>query len=177
MKHNSVILTIFIAAFALLQQARCQEQAKAEPKPETKLTAPEAAVVPIQAENNLKTDNAVPKITVEQLIHDFGKVGPGTKNICEFKFSNTGNALLKIEEIQTTCGCTVAELDKKEYAPGESGALKITFKVGKEAGQTSKRLFVKSNDKAVPKLAPMTVTLALVLVIAAAKSTVPVLST
>ena len=153
MKHNSVILTILIAAFAFLQQASCQEQAKAEPKSETKLTAPEAAAVSTQAENNAKTDNAVPKITVEQLIHDFNQVGPGTKNICEFKFTNTGNALLKIEEIQTTCGCTAAELGKREYAPGESGVIKITFRAGKEAGPTSKHLFVKSNDKAAPKLA------------------------
>ena len=29
-------------------------------------------------------------ITFEKTVHDFGQVSPGSKNVCEFKFKNTG---------------------------------------------------------------------------------------
>ena len=100
-----------------------------------------------------KSDQQVPTITFEKLIHDFGEVGPRTSNVYEFKFTNTGNALLKINGVQSTCGCAVAKLAKKEYSPGESGVVKVTYSSGPGAGSTTKRLYVRSNDKAQPSLA------------------------
>ena len=50
------------------------------------------------------------------------------------------------------CGCTVAELAKKDYAPGESGILKAAYRAGSKPGSTSKRIEVSSNDKAKPKV-------------------------
>ncbi|HUS74116.1 MAG TPA: DUF1573 domain-containing protein [Sedimentisphaerales bacterium] len=88
-----------------------------------------------------------PEITFEKLMHDFGDVAPGTTNTYEFKFTNTGNALLKIGKIKCSCGCTVAKLIKKEYAPGESGALKIMYSVGSRAGSARKTCSVPSNDR------------------------------
>jgi len=87
-----------------------------------------------------------PEITFEKLMHDFGDVAPGTTNTYEFKFTNTGNALLKIGKIRCTCGCTVTRLIKKEYAPGESGALKIMYSVGNRPGPARKTCSVPSND-------------------------------
>ncbi|HIJ52684.1 MAG TPA: DUF1573 domain-containing protein [Planctomycetes bacterium] len=87
-----------------------------------------------------------PEITFEKLMHDFGDVAPGTTNTYEFKFTNTGNALLKIGKIRCTCGCTVARLIKKEYAPGESGALKIMYSVSSRPGPARKTCSVPSND-------------------------------
>lgn len=87
-----------------------------------------------------------PEITFEKLMHDFGDVAPGTTNNYEFKFTNTGNALLKIGKIKCTCGCTVARLIKKKYAPGESGALKIMYSVGSRPGSARKTCSVPSND-------------------------------
>ena len=87
-----------------------------------------------------------PEITFEKLMHDFGDVAPGTTNTYEFKFTNTGNALLKIGKIKCTCGCTVVRLIKKEYAPGESGALKIMYSVGSRPGPARKTCSVPSND-------------------------------
>ena len=90
------------------------------------------------------------EITFEKLVHDFGEVGAGTKNSCEFKFKNTGDALLRIGKIRCPCGCTVAQLPKKEYAPGESGVVKITYSVGRYPGSTTKSCPVPSNDKKRP---------------------------
>jgi hypothetical protein len=91
-----------------------------------------------------------PRITFEKLTHDFGDISPGTKNPCEFKFTNTGNALLKIGKIKCSCGCTIATLDKTDYAPGESGILKIVYSASSSPGTTRKSCSIPSNDKKTP---------------------------
>jgi beta-lactamase regulating signal transducer with metallopeptidase domain len=98
-----------------------------------------------------------PRITFESETHDFGQVPPGSKNTCEFKFKNTGDAMLTVAKIKTTCGCTVASLtrnspEKKDYQPGETGTITITYKAGKRPGRASKHIHVPSNDKTRPKV-------------------------
>ncbi|MDH4241829.1 MAG: DUF1573 domain-containing protein [Phycisphaerae bacterium] len=60
-----------------------------------------------------------------------GDAGRGTKNTCEFRFTNTGRGQLKIGNISRTCGCTVFHLDKNEYAPSETGTIKVIYTAGK----------------------------------------------
>jgi len=67
----------------------------------------------------LAADNLLPRISFEKTVFDLGDVGQGTKNTCEFRFTNTGRGLLKIDKLSRTCGCTVFHLDKKEYTPNE----------------------------------------------------------
>lgn len=91
-----------------------------------------------------------PRITFEKLTHDFGEISPMTKNPCEFKFTNTGNALLKIGKIRCPCGCTLATLAKTDYAPGESGVLKIVYNASSSPATIRKSCSVPSNDKKTP---------------------------
>ncbi len=88
-----------------------------------------------------------PVIMFEQQVHDFGQVPPHSKHTCGFRFTNTGSGVLKIGKIKSTCGCTVPRLDKVEYAPGESGTIKVTYSTGSRAGAVSKHVYVNSNDK------------------------------
>ncbi|MHC4640396.1 MAG: DUF1573 domain-containing protein [Planctomycetota bacterium] len=170
---------IFVIGCILLMQICCQEQlegAKAskstvteskpalteskpalvEAQPQNPTTATAAVVSPRQepavVQTASKENKSGPEITFESLIHDFGEVGVNTRNNCEFKFKNTGDALLKISKVYAPCGCTVPELTKKQYAPGESGILKATYRAGSKSGSTSKRIEVSSNDKAKPKV-------------------------
>ncbi len=92
-----------------------------------------------------------PKIQVESPEHDFGVIGPETYNKHKFKFSNTGKGTLKIDHVQSTCGCLVPELTKKDYAPGESGEVEVTFHAPSYAGPTSKHLYIVSNDPVFPR--------------------------
>lgn len=94
-----------------------------------------------------KAGRPAPEITFEKLRHDFGEIGAGTENTCEFKFTNTGNALLKIGKIKCPCGCTVPTLPKTKYAPGESGTLKIVYHASQSPGSITKSCTVPSNDK------------------------------
>ena len=44
--------------------------------------------------------------------------------------AGTGDEMLKITGVKATCGCTVVQLDKRDYAPGESGVIKVTYTAG-----------------------------------------------
>jgi hypothetical protein len=147
------LISALVVGSVLLFQLGCQEQAAQIEKP---TTAPEPAVVvsPEKAEAvPASLDTAAPKIKFENIVYDFGKVGLGAqKKIAEFKFTNTGDGLLKIEEVEKCCG-VVTRLDKTEYAPGESGVLKAEYQTNQQPGLDRKTLYVKSNDKTRPRIA------------------------
>jgi hypothetical protein len=106
----------------------------------------------IRSETELKSNLPLPHIFFEKTVCDLGNVGQGTKNTCEFRFTNTGRGLLKIGQISHTCGCTVFQLDKKEYAPGQTGTIKVIYTSGKSTVSTQKSIYVPTNDKDNPKV-------------------------
>jgi len=142
MDRKRLILTIFAV---LLAQFGCQQPSTTAMEPKT--AAEDTLPTPITV------DTKGPRITFEKLVHDFGSVKANSKNTCEFKFTNTGDSLLKIKRVKPSCPvCITARLSKKEYAPGESGTLKVIYEVGERQGPTQKSVYVSSNDKANPKI-------------------------
>jgi hypothetical protein len=163
MKPNRLtlsVLTIFVTGCILFLQAGCEEETM-EPrtlnpnwfKQQTwaaiNQQAPQQGFQ--QAPQRMVT--AAPGIAFEKVTHNFGDVGPGTNHLCEFRFTNTGNAVLRIGEVTKICGCTPFSLDKTEYAPGESGTLRVRYYAEPPYGNTKKQLFVHSNDRRNPKIA------------------------
>ncbi len=162
----TILLTILIVLLLNLQPG-CQEAKKAprqqqtisEPAQDLKVsesTKPKTAEIaksPIQTQTKASPGQGdkKPVIKVFNPVHDFGKVAPNKKYNCEFKFKNIGDARLEITKIQTTCGCTVPQLKKKTYAPGESGTIDVTFRSPTREGKTTKHLYILSNDKKNPK--------------------------
>jgi hypothetical protein len=127
MRFSCLIVIILALACTLLLPTGCQQQAEVAqgPKP-------------------------APKITFESLEYDFGTVGPKRKLLGEFKFTNTGDAPLEITKVEKCCG-VVTKLDKTDYAPGESGVLKVEYRSSSMASTMKKRLYVNSNDGANPR--------------------------
>lgn len=151
MRHNRLTLFALFVAFVLLLQIGCQEQAKTSEQPTAVLAKPET-IGQEETEIIAETNQPAPQITFEKVLHDFGEVPPRKKQVGEFKFTNTGNGLLKISEVKKCCG-VVAKLDKKEFEPGESGVLKVEYRSGQRAGTMSKKLYVSSNDQENPNVA------------------------
>jgi len=85
--------------------------------------------------------------------YDMGTVMQTDRPEFDFQFKNTGNATLEIIRVQSTCGCTVPELDKKIYAPGESGKIHVKYDPTGKLGTQHKQLRVFSNDPANPDIA------------------------
>jgi hypothetical protein len=92
------------------------------------------------------------KMVFANVVHDFGTVAPETSNLCEFKFKNTGNDTLTIENIEKACGCTPFLLEKSQYAPGESGTVRVNYVTDTQLGPTTKELTVISNDAENPEI-------------------------
>ncbi len=161
MKPNRLILAILILTCCLLLQTGCEEDIMA---PRQELSSDwfrqfnqiKQSGQPIKQSSRptatTRTRSTAPKIEFENVVHDFGNVGPGTNNLCEFRFTNAGNSTLKIGEITKTCGCTPFLLAKKEYAPGESGTLKVNYFSEAQRGQTTKHLVLHSNDRSNPEV-------------------------
>ncbi len=150
MKRNYLISTVLIvASFCFLQVSGEKLQAMAAEKSKPELTAP------VPEGNSVKAETATkrgPEITFEEITHDFGHIEPGSKNICEFKFKNTGGSLLKITDVGKSCGCTAHTLEKMEYEPNESGTLKVEYHASAQPASVHKTLTVSSNDEAKPSV-------------------------
>ena len=54
--------------------------------------------------------------------------------IAKCRFTNNGKGPVRIEEVKTSCDCTMAVLTKTEYAPGESGEIEVKFSFGGRTG-------------------------------------------
>jgi hypothetical protein len=91
--------------------------------------------------------SVLPHIRFDRLIHDFGDVLPGSTNYCTFTFTNIGPGTLHITGANATCSCTTPVLeDKKEYAPGGFGQIKVQLHAYNRVGPISQNVFVYSDD-------------------------------
>ncbi len=114
---------------------------KAEPMPEGAMAQPTAVV---------SADS--PKLTFDEMSHDFGVITDDNSVTTKFKFSNVGKSNLVIGNVQGSCGCTVPALEKKEYAPGEGGEISVTYNPHNRRGKQQTNVTVNSNDPAAPSM-------------------------
>lgn len=105
----------------------------------------------LAAEGEQAVATAGAKIEVVTDTADFGEVKPKSTHSFVYQFKNSGSETLNISRVQSTCGCTVPELAKKDYAPGETGEIKITYTAASREGETVKHLYVHSNDASNPR--------------------------
>jgi hypothetical protein len=133
MKRYLLILTVCTVALVLLGQTGCQ------PK--------QAGPVPDGGTAGTNGVKKGPRITLSKTVHDFGEVYPKATLSCDFRFTNTGDQVLTVEQPRSTCPCTVGKLTKTEYAPGESGVIRVTeFHVPADEGMAVEHLIVPTND-------------------------------
>ena len=153
MKPNKSIILILIAISLLLLQFGCEEQLASQHKQPDWFNEMSWRTGPIsQPVSARPAAKGAPKITFNKSVHNFGNISPASTHICEFNFTNTGNDVLEILEVEQTCGCTPFVLEKKEYAPGEKGALKVGFYSDTQLGSTIKPLYIYSNDETNPEI-------------------------
>ncbi|MDP7396407.1 MAG: DUF1573 domain-containing protein [Lentisphaeria bacterium] len=61
-----------------------------------------------------------------------------------YRFTNIGETEITVKTVKTSCGCTTTGLDKKTYAPGESGEISATIKV--REGVSEKKITVTTDE-------------------------------
>ena len=68
-----------------------------------------------------------------------------------YTFRNVGKVPVTITHLRASCGCTTPHLEKKTYAPGESGTVTARFVFGDRKGPQHKTIEVRTDEEgAVP---------------------------
>jgi len=149
-RFYNFLIIIIVSPFLF---SPCQSGAKSpepavEPNSAEILTAPEKSNIDQPADSNASDA----KIKFDSITHDFGQVALDSYNDCKFTFTNVGKGILHIDRLKGTCKCTVPELEKKDYAPGESGEISVRYHAPKYPGNASQHITVFNNDAENPKL-------------------------
>jgi hypothetical protein len=90
-----------------------------------------------------------PHITFDKLVHEFGPITDTREHPASFRFTNTGTETLIISKISATCGCTVPKLERRQFQPGESDTIAVTFDPRGRSGDTDKFISVVTNARPV----------------------------
>ncbi len=125
-----------LSALCMVVFTSCKEDAASKVKSEN---------VAVAAERDANAGN-FPVIALDKTTHDFGTIMDGTPVETVFNYTNTGNSMLVVSNIKSTCGCTVPNNWTKEVAPGESGQFTVKFN-GKGNGKVSKSLTMTTNTE------------------------------
>jgi len=84
---------------------------------------------------------------IDSTFQDLGNVKEGPEVGITFKFKNTGNKNLIIQNVTASCGCTVVEKPQQPFQPGETGTIKAKFTTEGHTGTNNKSIYVIANTK------------------------------
>ncbi|MCK5057771.1 MAG: DUF1573 domain-containing protein [Candidatus Aminicenantes bacterium] len=83
---------------------------------------------------------------------NFGQVEEGDYANVKFEFENTGDSLLILKRVLSSCGCTTVGVKKKEFKPGEKGVIPVKFDPKGYYGHITKVVTVHTNDPDNPTI-------------------------
>jgi hypothetical protein len=89
--------------------------------------------------------DAMPDMKFEEEDHDIGSIEQGEVLNFSFKFTNSGQADLIINNCQASCGCTIPNWPRQPIRPGESGAIDVQFDSKGKQNNITKEITVSTN--------------------------------
>src|SRR5436190_20697995 len=66
--------------------------------------------------------------------------------IAHFKYENVGNTPVHFKSVHASCGCTTAQTQNEQVAPGQKGEITATFNIGGRTGTQVKTVTVRTDD-------------------------------
>src|SRR5205809_2819680 len=66
--------------------------------------------------------------------------------VAHFKYENVGNTPVHFKSVHASCGCTTAQTQNEQVAPGEKGEVTATFNIGGRTGTQVKTVTVQTDD-------------------------------
>ena len=76
---------------------------------------------------------------------NFGDINQGDRVEHVFELENTGNEMLILSDVKTTCGCTAPEWPREPIPPGAKASIKVVFNSAGKMGMQNKVITVMSN--------------------------------
>ncbi len=108
--------------------------------------------LPPVTEAELALKPAASRMTLDRTDFDFGTIMDNEPKETVFHFTNTGVDPPIIGEVKSTCGCTVPELAKKIYQPGEQGEIIVRYNPHGKRGLDSRSVTLDVNDSTQPNV-------------------------
>lgn len=136
-KNINYTLLLLAAAFTL--NACNSSETATEAKGDTTAT--------VVADTTKKGGMALTKLEFLESSYDFGKIDEGKKVEHVFKFKNTGENPLVLQDARASCGCTVPEYTKDTIAPGSEGQIKVIYDSANKEGKIDKTVTVTANTE------------------------------
>jgi len=84
------------------------------------------------------------KIEFKSETIDYGEIMKGSDGLRVFEFTNVGDAPLVIEDVKSSCGCTVPKKPEEPIMPGKTGEIEVKYDT-KRVGPIRKTVTVYSN--------------------------------
>ncbi len=95
------------------------------------------------------------KIEFTEIVHDFGTIENGGNGMYEFKFQNIGPSPVTLENVRSSCGCTIPIWPKEAILPGAEALIKVKYDT-KRTGAFTKTITVYANAKGSPFILKIT---------------------
>ena len=103
----------------------------------------------ITGKETSKPTGTTTTVAVNQTTIDFGIFPQSEKQERSFVLTNTGNQVLVIQDVTTSCGCTKVEYSKEPVRPGASLELKVIYEA-EQADHFNKAITVYCNAENSP---------------------------
>jgi hypothetical protein len=87
-----------------------------------------------------------PILRVDQPSKDLGVVPLGAEPSASFTLRNDGGSNLRIANLKTSCGCTLAKLSAEVIPPGRAATVAITLRVPMHPGAVAHTIAFETND-------------------------------
>jgi hypothetical protein len=78
---------------------------------------------------------------------DFGKISEGKFVSHKFEFENIGDVPYVIQDVEGSCGCTIADYTKKAIPPGGKGVITVRFNSIGKVGENTEFVTVIGNSQ------------------------------
>lgn len=123
-----------------------------------------AIVIPFASACGQEAVKSQPNISLDLTRLDYGKLWDPTKETKHVTISNTGDAVLILSNLSSTCGCTVPRIGSAELvqakgtaidvrlAPGESVVMDITVNTFGKRDKLEQKVTITSNDPDTPEV-------------------------
>lgn len=102
---------------------------------------------------NVQKLDGITEFAFNEEMHNFETLESGEIVVYTFVFTNTGNKVLRINDVVTDCGCVHAEFSKDPVPPGKTGIIEVEFDSSGLFGRQFKTIEVHANTKKPKQLA------------------------
>lgn len=105
-----------------------------------------------ESAGSVPADSPEPRLRLSKTAKDFGVVLPGAMLSTSFVLHNDGGTPLIISNLDTSCGCTPAEITRETIPPGETSEIRVESRVPSHPGMVSHAIFFETNDPSHKKV-------------------------